>query len=149
MDLTTVLEAVADEYDIYPSEITSRTRRQPVAAARQVVFYILRTTTTLTLNDIGQALGRHHATVIHGVNAIEQRRTQNHVLDARIARLVNNMTTTEPPMSAPGRSICVGRDTPLRSAAGSSVTARQGKPPAPKRAQWTAALSPGEAGSLN
>ena len=91
MDLTPLLEAVAHEYDICPTEITSRTRRQPIAAARQVVMYLLRTTTPLTLEDIGRALGRHHATVIHGVETIDRRRYHDTGLDERIRRLTNGI----------------------------------------------------------
>lgn len=93
MDLTPVLEAVADEYDICPEDITTRTRRQPVAGARQVVFYLLRTTTPLTLTDIGHALDRHHATVLYAINTIGRRRIDDHLLDARIRRLTKQITT--------------------------------------------------------
>lgn len=92
MDLTPILEAVAHEYDICPAEITSRTRRQPVAAARQLVMYLLRTTTPLTLEDIGRSLGRHHATVIHGIDTIEGRRNYDPGLDERIRRLTKGIT---------------------------------------------------------
>ena len=43
-----VLEAIADEYGLDPDEIIARTRRQPIAAARQVVTHLLRITTPLT-----------------------------------------------------------------------------------------------------
>lgn len=92
MDLTPILEAVAHEYDICPAEITSRTRRQPIAAARQLVMYLLRTTTPHTLEDIGRALDRHHATVIHGVETIERRRNYDTGLDERIRRLRSSIT---------------------------------------------------------
>ena len=92
MDLTPILEAVAHEYDICTAEITSRTRRQPIAAARQLVMYLLRTTTPLTLEDIGRSLGRHHATVIHGIDTIDQRRVQDRILDERIRRLSKEIT---------------------------------------------------------
>ncbi len=91
MDLTPILEAVAHEYDICPAEITSRTRRQPIAAARQLVMYLLRTTTPLTLEDIGHSLGRHHATVIHGIDTIEGRRIYDTGLDERIKRLTKGI----------------------------------------------------------
>ena len=92
MDLTPVLEAVAHEYDICPTEITTRTRRQPIAAARQLVIYLLRATTPLTLSDIGMAVDRHHATVIHAINTIDQRRVGDRVLDERIRRLTREIT---------------------------------------------------------
>ena len=92
MDLTPVLDAVAHEYDICPADLLSRTRRQPVASARQLVMYLLRNTTPLTLQDIGTAIGRHHATVIHGIDTIDQRRVQDRILDERIRRLSKEIT---------------------------------------------------------
>ena len=92
MDLTPVLDAVAHEYDICPADLLSRTRRQPVAAARQLVMYLLRNTTPLTLQDIGMMVGRHHATVIHGIDTIDQRRVQDKILDERIRRLTTEIT---------------------------------------------------------
>ncbi len=92
MDLTPVLEAVAHEYDLHQAALLSRTRRQPVASARQLVMYLLRHTTDLTLEAIGTTLRRHHATVIHGVETIDQRRTYDHRLDERIRRLTKDLT---------------------------------------------------------
>lgn len=148
MDVTSVLEAVAAEYDIHPLEITSRTRRQPVALARQVVFYILRSTTSLTLSAIGEALGRHHATVIHGVNTIERLRTQDRVLDARIRRLVNNLTASAPEASSPQCAVCAVKGTPLRSSPGELSNRPSVNVPASQRALWSAALPSGMTGSL-
>jgi len=88
-----VLEAVAEEYGLDPNEILVRTRRQPVAIARQLVMYLLRITTPLTLEAIGQAAGgRHHATVIHAIRSIEGRRTYDHTLDARVSRPTKQIT---------------------------------------------------------
>ena len=88
-----ILEAVAQEYGLDPDEILARTRRQPVATARQLVMYLLRTTTPLTLEAIGQAVGgRHHATVHHAVRSIEGHRTYDRVLDARVYRLTKQIT---------------------------------------------------------
>ena len=92
MDLTALLEAVAHEYDICPDEITTRTRRQPIAAARQLVIYLLRSNTSLTLEDIGSAVGRHHSTVIHAINTIEGRRIYDTVLNQRIRDLTKEIT---------------------------------------------------------
>ncbi len=113
MDLARLIDAVAREYDLNPSEITTRTRRQPVAAARQLVIYLLRTTTRLTLTEIGAAVGRHHATVIHAVNTIDGRRAYDHTLNNQIRRLTIDLTmapsnspraTGSPATGTPGHS---------------------------------------------
>ena len=88
-----ILEAVAEEYGLDPHEILARTRRQPIAIARQLVMYLLRITTPLTLEAIGHAVGgRHHATVHHAIRSIEGHRTYDRTLDARVYRLTKQIT---------------------------------------------------------
>ncbi len=119
MDLTPILEAVANEYDICPAEITTRTRRQPIAAARQLVIYLLRHTTDLTLEDIGRSLGRHHSTVIHAINTIEGRRIYDTALNQRIRHLTKEITPPAPQIPC---LACQGKDKPDKDTAGSSTT---------------------------
>ena len=60
-----IVHIVAHVTGVEPDEILSKTRRRPVAQARQLVMYIAYKRGH-TLKGIGRALGRHHSTVIHG-----------------------------------------------------------------------------------
>ena len=88
-----VLAAVAAEFGIDVEMLHSRTRRQPIATARQVAIYILRNTTDLTLTEIGDLVGRHHATVIHAIRSMEGRRRYERDLDERIDSLATGGKT--------------------------------------------------------
>lgn len=62
---------VADEYDIKVQDLTSKTRKQPIATARQVAMYISKLMTKNTMKSIGQSFGkRDHTTVIYSCKAI-------------------------------------------------------------------------------
>jgi chromosomal replication initiator protein len=62
---------VAEEYDIKVAELVSKTRKQPIATARQVAMYISKLLTKNTMKSIGQNFGnRDHTTVIYSCKAI-------------------------------------------------------------------------------
>lgn len=70
-DPETVLQAVAEFYEITVEDLTGRSRRQEVARPRQVACYLLRQEAGLSLPQIGQYLGgRDHSTVLHACERI-------------------------------------------------------------------------------
>jgi chromosomal replication initiator protein len=63
--------AVARRFNVPESLLVSKRRTQEVAIARQVVMYLARTLTGMSLKAIGRALGgRDHSTVIHAVKLV-------------------------------------------------------------------------------
>jgi len=63
--------AVAHRFNVPESLLVSKRRTQEVAIARQVVMYLARTLTGMSLKAIGRALGgRDHSTVIHAVKLV-------------------------------------------------------------------------------
>lgn len=66
----------------------SRSRERRVTDARQAAYYMLRTYTSLSLPAIGMIVGRHHATVLHGVRKVPKfRRKYSPILNAVAAAL--------------------------------------------------------------
>lgn len=62
---------VAEEYNIKVAELVSKTRKQPIATARQVAMYISKLLTKNTMKSIGQNFGkRDHTTVIYSCKAV-------------------------------------------------------------------------------
>lgn len=69
--LNDILKAAGYVYGASPEYITQDTNKQEVVRIRQVVHYIARNLTRLTLGDIGKwAGGRDHATVIHSIKCV-------------------------------------------------------------------------------
>lgn len=67
-----ILKAVADFYNIPPSDLIKRSRKKEVVKPRQVAMFLLRDETKLSFPEIGQKLGgRDHSTVIHAVEKIK------------------------------------------------------------------------------
>jgi chromosomal replication initiator protein len=69
--LPEIIDATAREFDIEREELLARTRRPPVAHARQVAMFLARELTDHSLPEIGRGIGgRNHTTVLHAVNSI-------------------------------------------------------------------------------
>lgn len=66
--------------DVSTAEIKSPNRSFRVATARQLVYWYLYNVCKLTWTEIGKALDKHHATIIHGEQQasimIERNRTK-------------------------------------------------------------------------
>jgi chromosomal replication initiator protein len=69
--LTEILAATAAEFQVEREELLARTRRPPVAQARQVAMFLARELTDHSLPEIGRGIGgRNHTTVLHAVNSV-------------------------------------------------------------------------------
>jgi chromosomal replication initiation ATPase DnaA len=68
-----IIDAVADATGIEARAILGKRRDAPIARARQIVMYEARQR-GLSLSQIGNALGRDHTTVMHGIREEEKRR---------------------------------------------------------------------------
>lgn len=70
--MRTILEAVAEFYNMEPLAILSERRTQSVVTPRHVAMYLCRQMTTQSLPQIGRFFkGRDHTTVMHACQKIE------------------------------------------------------------------------------
>ncbi|MEF2877505.1 MAG: chromosomal replication initiator protein DnaA [Blautia sp.] len=68
-----ITEIVAEHFGISPADILGNKRNVKVAFPRQIVMYLCRNMTEVTLKNIGAYLGgRDHTTVMNGINKIEE-----------------------------------------------------------------------------
>lgn len=67
-------KAVADAFQVSARELVSDRRGDAqTAAARLALYRLLYETTSATLHQVGAVLGRrHHTTVLHGVQEVDQ-----------------------------------------------------------------------------
>lgn len=68
----TIINIVSRYYDIRIDDIKSTKKSSRISYPRQIAMYLCRNFTESTLIEIGQAFGRDHATIIHGVSKIEK-----------------------------------------------------------------------------
>lgn len=69
-----ILETIADHFNITVKDIMSSKRNANIAFPRHICFYMCRSLTNSTCEEIGNKIGnRHHSTVLHGVEAINKK----------------------------------------------------------------------------
>ena len=73
-----IIDVVCDHYGITREMMLSKNRSSDIARPRQIVMYLCKNMTNLSLDSIGAHLGgRDHATVIHGVKSMAERYNNN------------------------------------------------------------------------
>ena len=69
-----IIDVVSEHLNISANDIRSTKRNQDIATARQIVMYICRTYTVMSLQSIGKAVGgKDHTTVINGIKRVEDK----------------------------------------------------------------------------
>jgi len=87
-----IVDVVAEHYNISSSDIYSKDKSRTISYPRQVVMYLCRKLTDLSVTDIGKALGgRDHSTVLHGFDKItkdiEKDSTIQNTIDVLIKKI--------------------------------------------------------------
>lgn len=68
-----IVDATAEYYKLDPNVIFTKSRVRDIADARQVIMYLCHDLTGLSSSAIGAKLNRRHATVLHGISAVQDR----------------------------------------------------------------------------
>ena len=80
-----IIRAVADYFEISPTDLNSRSRKQQFVEGRQIAAYLLREMLNLSYPFIGEKLGkRDHTTVIYACEKISQELNNNQALNQKI-----------------------------------------------------------------
>jgi chromosomal replication initiator protein len=83
-----VVKAVAERFQIKPSQIKEKSNTKKVVYPRQVAMYLIKELTEASFPEIGHMFGgKHHTTVIHSVNKIEKARH----IDPELNRLLHSL----------------------------------------------------------
>ena len=91
-----IIDVVAEHYNISSNDIIGPKRSKDIAFPRQVCMYICRMETNISLESIGQTLGnRDHTTIMHGTEKIEKARKDNKELDNSIEVIKKKLNITK------------------------------------------------------
>jgi chromosomal replication initiator protein len=83
-----VQKAVAERFSIKPAVLKEKSNRKEVVVPRQIAMFLAKELTQASLPEIGRAFGgKHHTTVIHSINKIEQQKQR----DPELNKIVNNI----------------------------------------------------------
>lgn len=65
-----IIQIVCNKFDVTPEEIKSSKRNSYINEPRQIIMYLCRKYTGISLVELGKLLGRDHSTIISGVDKI-------------------------------------------------------------------------------
>ena len=83
-----ITHVVCDHYGIQPSDVISVKRNKEISYPRQIIMYLCRHMTSVSLQEIGKCLGnRDHTTILHGIDKIEEDLKTNDTLKSNIETL--------------------------------------------------------------
>ncbi len=83
-----ILRAVAERFSMQPSQLKMKSNARQIAYPRQIAMYLVKDLTHASLPEIGRYFGgKHHTTVLHSVQKIEDLRRRDEDLNNLIQKL--------------------------------------------------------------
>lgn len=89
-----IVTAVAVEFGLPSSDLTSRSRQQTLIVPRQVAMYLTRELTGQSLERIGAFYGRTHTTVAHGCERLREQLRESPTLRQQVLSLKRRLQRT-------------------------------------------------------
>jgi chromosomal replication initiator protein len=84
-----IQKLVANHYNLKVTELKSKNNSQQISFPRQVAMYLCKRITETSLPEIGRRFGgKHHSTVIHAIQKIEQKRSTDREFDRLVDSFV-------------------------------------------------------------
>jgi chromosomal replication initiator protein len=78
VSLDAIQKAVADRFGIKQTTLKEKSNTKKIVYPRQIAMYLAKELTDASLPEIGRAFGgKHHTTVIHSIQKIEQLRQRD------------------------------------------------------------------------
>ena len=98
-----IQKRVSEHFNLREQDLKVRSNTRAIAFPRQVAMYIVKQLTTASLPEIGRQFGgKHHTTVLHSINKIEELRRADKDLNRTINKLMDQLNlvvaTNRPPI---------------------------------------------------
>jgi chromosomal replication initiator protein len=86
-----IIRKVGEHFNLTPAQLKMKSNTRLIAYPRQIAMYLVKELTQASLPEIGRAFGgKHHTTVLHSVNKIEQLRQTDENLNRLIQSLIDS-----------------------------------------------------------
>lgn len=94
LTMNAIKRAVAEQYDVRVTDITSKRRPAVIAVPRQVAMYFCRRLTDSSLSEIASAFEKTHATVLHACNRIDTRLQTDEAFRRKLQIIAKSLGTS-------------------------------------------------------
>ncbi|HTU45443.1 MAG TPA: chromosomal replication initiator protein DnaA [Bryobacteraceae bacterium] len=92
ISVESILKAVAERFNLQPGQLKVKSNTRQIAYPRQVAMYLVKELTHASLPEIGRYFGgKHHTTVLHSVQKIDDLRQRDEDLNNLIHSLIDSL----------------------------------------------------------
>ena len=92
ISVDSVMRCVADRFNLQPSQLKLKSNTRQIAYPRQVAMYLVKELTQASLPEIGRYFGgKHHTTVLHSIQKIEELRHEDDSLNSLIQGVIDSL----------------------------------------------------------
>jgi chromosomal replication initiator protein len=92
ISVESILKAVAERFNLPPAQLKVKSNTRQIAYPRQVAMYLVKELTHASLPEIGRYFGgKHHTTVLHSVQKIDELRQKDEDLNTLIHSLMDSL----------------------------------------------------------
>ena len=90
--IDTIMKAVAERFGLQAPQLKQKSNTKAIAYPRQIAMYLAKDLTSASLPEIGRLFGgKHHTTVLHSVEKIEEQRKNDKDLNRLIGKLTEQL----------------------------------------------------------
>ena len=92
ISVDSVMRSVAERFNLQPSQLKLKSNTRQIAYPRQVAMYLVKELTQASLPEIGRYFGgKHHTTVLHSIQKIEELRHHDDSLNSLIQGVIDSL----------------------------------------------------------
>jgi chromosomal replication initiator protein len=92
ISVDSIVRAVAERFNMQPAQIKMKSNTRQIAYPRQIAMYLAKDMTHASLPEIGRYFGgKHHTTVLHSVQKIEELRQRDDELNRMLLSLMDSI----------------------------------------------------------
>jgi chromosomal replication initiator protein len=92
ISVESIIRTVAERFSMQPAQLKVKSNTRQIAYPRQVAMYLVKELTHASLPEIGRYFGgKHHTTVLHSIQKIEELRHRDEVLNNLIHSVMDSL----------------------------------------------------------
>jgi len=92
ISVESILRTVAERFHLQPAQLKIKSNTRQIAYPRQIAMYLVKDLTHASLPEIGRYFGgKHHTTVLHSIQKIEELRQQDEDLNNLIHAITDSL----------------------------------------------------------
>lgn len=90
--IESIVRAVAEKFSMQPAQLKMKSNTRQIAYPRQIAMFLVKELTHASLPEIGRYFGgKHHTTVLHSIQKIEELRQRDDVLNNLIHSIMDSL----------------------------------------------------------